>query len=113
MKNYSTTVPARLDDDEDEESAHSDLDLDEDPLSAHGSPVAMGVDANDSISVRAFKEILRHSAKKYPVDSVVQELDPQNTGFISFHSIHNFSGLLQTVSIDAFAAKKEKKAMDQ
>ena len=54
----------------------------------------------DNISVSTFTNIMNKSPKKYPVAAIVKDLDPNDTGFISFQSISKFSKTIKTISYD-------------
>eukprot|EP01083_Nonionella_stella_P317197 1153661_1 len=57
---------------------------------------------SDGIAVATFKNIMHKSQKKYPVDTIVKELDPQDSGFISFQSISKFKRNIKTISYNAY-----------
>ena len=61
------------------------------------------------LSTELFKQIMAKSpGKRYRVDDVVEELDPEHSGQISFAAIAKYSGLLRTVSASIHSQKMQQ-----
>jgi len=68
-----------------------------------GDDLQLTVDLDEvTIPVNTFKGVMSKSPKKYRVDDIVKELDPENTGFISFQSISKFKNakMVKTISYE-------------
>eukprot|EP01084_Bolivina_argentea_P153894 268313_1 len=87
VKDISDTVDMKMD-------MHNDSDSSQELI----------VDGNNNISVNTFKKIMRKSQKKYPINNIVKELDPDDSGYISFQSISKFSKTIKTISYDGMGS---------